>query len=229
MLVPLIKFVVYTLAPALVLIWCTTPDLWGCISHHIHHVGANLDQYMHLLENIPRRAQDIFATSENVVRSLTCDNLKLSALNSFPPMTPSPASFPSPLLETPVLQTPEEGLGGQELAPKRAPWLLGGMLLMGLDSYFPRLSATSSLWTPLGAAIPVLHWVVSWWVLSPGWEPSLVSLAPSLTAGAALETFLGVLGIPAWYQSSFPLGTGSQESCCAVFLCTGRASHDARL
>ncbi|KAJ9052836.1 hypothetical protein DSO57_1030150 [Entomophthora muscae] len=75
------NFVVYTLAPALVLIWCTTPDLWGCISHSIHHVGAYPDNFMHLLENIPSCTQDIFATSENVVRSLTCDNLEPSAID----------------------------------------------------------------------------------------------------------------------------------------------------
>ncbi|KAJ9086768.1 hypothetical protein DSO57_1000394 [Entomophthora muscae] len=88
-------------------------------------------KFMHLLENIPSCAQDIFATSENVVRSLTCDNLEPSALNSFPPMTPSPAPFP---LEIPNSQAPKEYLVGQELGTKRAPWLLGGMLLMGLDS-----------------------------------------------------------------------------------------------
>ncbi|KAJ9078938.1 hypothetical protein DSO57_1001688 [Entomophthora muscae] len=120
---------------------------------------------MHLLENIPGCAQDIFATSENVVRGLTCDNLEPSALNSFLPMTPSLAPFPS---EIPVSQAPEEDLVGQELGPKRDLWFLGEMLLMGLDSYFPCLSATSSLWAPLQAAIPVLHWMVSWWILSPG-------------------------------------------------------------
>ncbi|KAJ9078382.1 hypothetical protein DSO57_1007098 [Entomophthora muscae] len=133
---------------------------------------------MHLLENILGRTQDIFATSENVVRSLTCDNLEPSTLDSFSPMTPILAPCPS---EIPVSQAPEEDLGGQDLGPKRALWLLGGMLLMGLDSYFPRLSAMSSLWTPLQAAIPVLHWMVSWWILPPGWEPNLVSLAPHLT------------------------------------------------
>ncbi|KAJ9076100.1 hypothetical protein DSO57_1029376 [Entomophthora muscae] len=30
---------------------------------------------------------------------------------------------------------------------------------------------------PLQAAIPVLHWMASWWFVSPGWEPNLVSLA----------------------------------------------------
>ncbi|KAJ9082212.1 hypothetical protein DSO57_1006325 [Entomophthora muscae] len=134
MLVPLVKFVVYTLAPALVLIWCTTPDLWGRISHSIHHVGAHPYQFMHLLENIPECCQ-----------KLDLDDLKPSVLNSFPPMTPSPAPFPS---EIPVSQAPEEDLVGQELGPKRALWLFGGMLSMGLDSYFPCLSATSSLWTP---------------------------------------------------------------------------------
>ncbi|KAJ9089656.1 hypothetical protein DSO57_1010606 [Entomophthora muscae] len=88
------------------------------------------NQFMHLMENFTECAQDIFATSENVVRSLTCDSLKLSALNSFPPMTPSPAPLPS---EIPVLLGPEEDLFGQELGPNCSPWLLDGMLLMSLD------------------------------------------------------------------------------------------------
>ncbi|KAJ9088581.1 hypothetical protein DSO57_1021610 [Entomophthora muscae] len=133
---------------------------------------------MYILENIPGHAQDILATSKNAVRSLTCDNPKFSALDPVPSMTPSPVPLSSPPLEMPAPQVPEKDLDGQELGPKSAPWLLDGMLLMGLDSYFPCLSAASSLWTPLQAAIPVLHWLVSWWVLPPGWEPKLVNLAP---------------------------------------------------
>ncbi|KAJ9074373.1 hypothetical protein DSO57_1007221 [Entomophthora muscae] len=49
---------------------------------------------------------------------------------------------------------------------------------MGLNAYFPQLSLVSSLWSPLQAAIPALHWMTSWWFVSPGWEPNLVSLAP---------------------------------------------------
>ncbi|KAJ9071419.1 hypothetical protein DSO57_1037123 [Entomophthora muscae] len=178
MLVPLSKFVVYTLVPALVMIWCTTPDLWGRISHTLCCVGADPGQFMLLLEDIPGRAQDILATSENVVRSLTCDDLKLTALNPAPLVTPNPTPLPFPPSEILVPLISEEDLDRQELRPKCVTWLLGGMLLMGLDSYFPRLSAVSSLWTPLQAAIPVLHWMVSWWILPPGWELKLVSLAP---------------------------------------------------
>ncbi|KAJ9066106.1 hypothetical protein DSO57_1012951 [Entomophthora muscae] len=110
---------------------------------------------MHLLENIPGRAQDIFATSENVPN----------------PLPSPPSEIPAPLVQ-------EEGLSIQESAHKHAPWLLGGMILVGLDSYFPQLSAMSSLWTPLQAAIPILHWMVSLCILPPGWEPNLVSLSP---------------------------------------------------
>ncbi|KAJ9087794.1 hypothetical protein DSO57_1029571 [Entomophthora muscae] len=65
--------------------------------------------------------------------------------------------------------------------PTRTPWLLTGLTLMALNAYFPRLSPVSSLWSPLQAAVPVLHWAASWWFVSPGWELKLVSLAPSLT------------------------------------------------
>ncbi|KAJ9059986.1 hypothetical protein DSO57_1035725 [Entomophthora muscae] len=62
--------------------------------------------------------------------------------------------------------------------PSCALWLITGLVLMGLNSYFPQLSPVSSLWSSLRAAIPVLHWLASWWFASPGWEPNLVSLAP---------------------------------------------------
>ncbi|KAJ9081031.1 hypothetical protein DSO57_1018810 [Entomophthora muscae] len=104
MLEPLAKFVVYTLAPALVMIWCTTPDLWGCISHSFHHVGANPDQFMHILETIPGRAQDILATIENVIRRLTCNDLKFSALDPVPSMTPSPAPLSCLALGNDILE-----------------------------------------------------------------------------------------------------------------------------
>ncbi|KAJ9062251.1 hypothetical protein DSO57_1012699 [Entomophthora muscae] len=178
MLVPLFKFVVYTLAPALVILWSTSPDLWGRISHSFHRVGANPNQFLHIFEDIPGRAQDILTTSENVVRSLACNDLEFPALKPAPSMPPG-LFFPMPLpSEDPIFQVQEDGFGTQESAPKRAPWLLDGMILMGLDSYFPQLSDMYSLWTPLQAAIPVLHWMVSWWILPPGWEPNLVSLAP---------------------------------------------------
>ncbi|KAJ9057959.1 hypothetical protein DSO57_1017610 [Entomophthora muscae] len=66
-------------------------------------------------------------------------------------------------------------------APTCMPWLFAGLALMGLNAYFPWLSPVSSLWSLLQAAIPVLHWEASWWLISPGCEPKLVSLAPSLT------------------------------------------------
>ncbi|KAJ9073755.1 hypothetical protein DSO57_1012971, partial [Entomophthora muscae] len=62
--------------------------------------------------------------------------------------------------------------------PSCAPWLVTGFVLMGLNSYFPQLSQVSSLWSPLRAAVPVIHWVTSWWFFLPGWEPNLVILAP---------------------------------------------------
>ncbi|KAJ9080969.1 hypothetical protein DSO57_1019364 [Entomophthora muscae] len=78
--------------------------------------------------------------------------------------------------------------------PKHAPWLLSGMILMGLDSYFPHLSATSSLWTPLQAAIPVLHWMVSWWILPPGWELNLVTLVPLSHMGDVVACLIDTSG-----------------------------------
>ncbi|KAJ9062354.1 hypothetical protein DSO57_1011705 [Entomophthora muscae] len=177
MLASFFKFVAFTLAPALVMIWTTSPDLWSCVPHLFHHVGTNPSQLMHMFENLPGRAQGILTTSENVVRSLTCNDLEFPALEPVS-LTPPSLALSVPPTEDPVTPDQGEGLDTQGHAPKRATWLLGGMILMGLDFYFPQLSSASSLWTPLQATIPVLHWMVSWWILLLGWEPNLVSLAP---------------------------------------------------
>ncbi|KAJ9077075.1 hypothetical protein DSO57_1020194 [Entomophthora muscae] len=60
-------------------------------------------------------------------------------------------------------------------------WLLTGALVMALDAYFPPFSLPVSFGRPLQVAIPVLHWMASWWDQPPGWEPDFVSLAPSFT------------------------------------------------
>ncbi|KAJ9078582.1 hypothetical protein DSO57_1005425 [Entomophthora muscae] len=73
---------------------------------------------------------------------------------------------------------PLEALKVSPPAPLCAPWLITGLVLMGLNSYFSQLSPASLLWSPLKAVVPVLHWVTSWWFVLPGWEPNLVSLAP---------------------------------------------------
>ncbi|KAJ9053062.1 hypothetical protein DSO57_1027838 [Entomophthora muscae] len=113
------------------------------------------------------------------MKILTCDDLDLDVVDYILPSsegerTPMP-SLPS--LEKSNLVT-FEVLEVSPHAPSCAPWLITGLVLMGLDSYFPKLSPVSSLWSPLRAAIPVLHWVASWWFVSPGWEQNLVSLAP---------------------------------------------------
>ncbi|KAJ9071917.1 hypothetical protein DSO57_1032532 [Entomophthora muscae] len=133
---------------------------------------------MQMFDDIPGHAQNILASSKNVLKSLTCNSLEYPALNPAPSMSPSLAPPMPPLPVVPGVQAQEDSLEAKEHSPKCASWLLGGMVLMGLDSYFPQLSSVSSLWTPLQEAIPVLHWIVSWWILPPGWEPNLVSLAP---------------------------------------------------
>ncbi|KAJ9082742.1 hypothetical protein DSO57_1001809 [Entomophthora muscae] len=57
-------------------------------------------------------------------------------------------------------------------------WLLTGSFVMGLDIYFPPFSQPASFGRPLQAAISILHWMASWWLVLPEWEPDFVSLAP---------------------------------------------------
>ncbi|KAJ9089367.1 hypothetical protein DSO57_1013739 [Entomophthora muscae] len=62
------------------MIWSTPPDLWGCISNSFLHVGTNPAQLLNIFEDILTRAQNIYAISENVVQSLTCDDLELPSV-----------------------------------------------------------------------------------------------------------------------------------------------------
>ncbi|KAJ9055516.1 hypothetical protein DSO57_1003214 [Entomophthora muscae] len=117
-------------------------------------------------------------SEEAVVKSLTCDNLDLDimvptlpALEVDRPPMPSPPS---------LAKSNSVPLGISEvfpLTPTCTPWFLTGLALIGLNAYFPQMSPVSSLWSPLQVAVPVLHWAASWWFVSPGWEPNLVSLA----------------------------------------------------
>ncbi|KAJ9049352.1 hypothetical protein DSO57_1025475 [Entomophthora muscae] len=172
MILPVLKFVVFSLGPFLLLLWTTSPDLWSCISSSACLVGDNLSSLLHL-------PGELFISGESVVKSLTCNDLDLHT-NDY--------AVPAPTLEEMTVFIPPS-LDGNNSVPLQAPvklspfptctpWLLTRLELIGLNAYFPQLSPVSSLWSSLQAAIPVLHWAASWWFISPGWEPNLVSLAP---------------------------------------------------
>ncbi|KAJ9083010.1 hypothetical protein DSO57_1039008, partial [Entomophthora muscae] len=68
---------------------------------------------LHMLKDLPGRAQDLFVTGENLAKSLTCDSLELSlpdldlevscSKDIFLPVFPMRAPKSTPLV-TPVLQ-----------------------------------------------------------------------------------------------------------------------------
>ncbi|KAJ9063143.1 hypothetical protein DSO57_1003275 [Entomophthora muscae] len=178
MILPVLKFVVFSLAPFLLLLWLISPDLWSKITSSAQLVGDHPSSFLDL-------PSGLLLSGEAVVKSLTCDDLDLNAVDYVLPFTEGEKTSVPPPFSTneSVLVSPEV----LEIPPpvvSRAPWVITGLMLMGLNSYFPQLSPVSSFWSPLRAAIPVLHWAASWWFLSPGWEPNLVSLAPlSYTQG----------------------------------------------
>ncbi|KAJ9082278.1 hypothetical protein DSO57_1006063 [Entomophthora muscae] len=116
------------------------------------------------------------------MKSLTCDDLDLDVADY---ILPSSKGERTSIHSLPSLErsnsAPLEVLEVPPPTASRAPWVITGLVLMGLNSYFPQLSPVSSLWSPLRAAIPVLHWAAYWLFVSPGWDLNLVSLAPSLT------------------------------------------------
>ncbi|KAJ9054771.1 hypothetical protein DSO57_1010646 [Entomophthora muscae] len=194
MILPALRFVVFSLGPFLLLLWSTSPDLWSKLSSLARLVSAAPSSLLSL-------PVSLLYSGEAVVKSLTCDNLDLEGVDYAPPapvgkkvpMPPPPGSEKSdsiPLRASAILPS----------TPTCTPWMLTGLALMALNAYFPRLSPASSLWSPFQAAIPVLHWAASWWFVSPGWEPNLVSLAPlshsqfvlKLGAGFQFEEFVNI-------------------------------------
>ncbi|KAJ9053993.1 hypothetical protein DSO57_1019009 [Entomophthora muscae] len=165
MIFPAVKFVVFSLAPFLLLLWSTFPYLRGkfpCLPGFLWDLPSSL-----------------LFSGEAVLKSLTCNDLDLDTVDHTllaskrdvsptPPLTSAAKSNPVPLV-LPKVSSP---------TPSCTPWLLTDLMLMGLNAYFPQLSPVSSLCSPLQAAVPVLHWAASWWFVLPGWEPNLVSLAP---------------------------------------------------
>ncbi|KAJ9053296.1 hypothetical protein DSO57_1025768 [Entomophthora muscae] len=112
-------------------------------------MGENPIKLMYLLNDLKCRTHNILSVEENLVKSLTSDNVET------PLLTPVPESC---LVEESLVLIPivvEEYFLHQdlsvlpELSPKVTSWLMTSMLLMKLDSYLPQLSPTLSLWTPV--------------------------------------------------------------------------------
>ncbi|KAJ9073236.1 hypothetical protein DSO57_1018685 [Entomophthora muscae] len=172
MILPALKFVVFSLAPFFLLLWSTSPDLWEKISS----LACLVDSNPASLWDLP---SSLLFSGEAVVKSLTCDNLDLNGVELALPSSEEvvPPTPPLPSMVQKNVVTPRSSKVASP-APTRTPWLLTGLILMGLNAYFSQLSPGSSLWSPFQAAIPVAHWMASWWFVAPEWEPNLVSLAP---------------------------------------------------
>ncbi|KAJ9066662.1 hypothetical protein DSO57_1007467 [Entomophthora muscae] len=69
MLLSAVKFALFALAPALLLIWSTSPELWV-------HIPSSLCLRLYLFDDFSDRSKNLLSTGENFVRSLTCGNMK---------------------------------------------------------------------------------------------------------------------------------------------------------
>ncbi|KAJ9069593.1 hypothetical protein DSO57_1016899 [Entomophthora muscae] len=104
MIVPLEKFVAFTLAPVLLLIWSTTPDLWTRLSLSAAYVGEEPSHLLVLLGNLPVCAHGLVATGGKVVKSLTSNDLALpspsfdlaASPEDFATKVSPPLSYPAP-------------------------------------------------------------------------------------------------------------------------------------
>ncbi|KAJ9078473.1 hypothetical protein DSO57_1006253 [Entomophthora muscae] len=172
MILLVIKFVVFSLAPFLLLLWSTSPDLWSKISSSKRLASEAPSSLLSL-------PVSLLYSEEAMVKSLTCDDLDLEDVDY---ASPAPVGKKVPISPPADLEksnsVPLHAYVMFPSSPTCTPWLLTRLVIMGLNAYFPQLSPVSSLWYPLQAVVPVLHWTASWWFVSPGWELNLVSLAP---------------------------------------------------
>ncbi|KAJ9081748.1 hypothetical protein DSO57_1011342 [Entomophthora muscae] len=194
MKLPVIKFVVFSVAPFFLLLWLTSPDLWSKISSSAWLMSEDPSSLL----NLPG---GLLYSREAVVKSLICDDLDLGDADyaSFTPVGEEALASPFPNPEESSL-TSFHAPAMSPPAPTCTPWLLAGLVLMALNAYLPQLSTDSSLWSPLQAAVPVLQWAASWWFVLQGWKTNLVSLAhlshtPHLSCCFILPLFLW---LPLW-------------------------------
>ncbi|KAJ9064678.1 hypothetical protein DSO57_1027882 [Entomophthora muscae] len=105
MLILICKFVFFTLYSDLLLIWSTSPHLWGQIFSSVLRVSNNPSHLLNLVEDLPGRAQDLIISGEHLVKSLTCNDLDLSLLDLMPrplheedsPSSALPVEDPKPI------------------------------------------------------------------------------------------------------------------------------------
>ncbi|KAJ9063106.1 hypothetical protein DSO57_1003635 [Entomophthora muscae] len=84
MLFSALKFLVFTLALTLMLIWSTLPELWVHVFSLVQLVRENLGQLLYLLDDLSDSVHFLLSTEKNLVKRLTCDNLE----HVLPEMTP---------------------------------------------------------------------------------------------------------------------------------------------
>ncbi|KAJ9065895.1 hypothetical protein DSO57_1014937 [Entomophthora muscae] len=172
MILPVTKFVVFSVAPFLLLLWSTSPYLWSKISSSARLMSEAPSSLLSL-------PGSLLYSREAMVKSLTCNDLYLDDVGY---ASLAPVGNKVPMSSLPDLEksnsVPLRAPAMSPSAPTCTPWLLTSLALMALNAYFPQLSPVSSLWSPLFEAVPVLHWMASWWFVLPEWEPNLVSLAP---------------------------------------------------
>ncbi|KAJ9075633.1 hypothetical protein DSO57_1034018 [Entomophthora muscae] len=69
-----VKFMLLSLAPALLLICSTSPDLWGKISLSAFLVKGNLTQVLHLPNKIPGKATELLLNGKTLAQISTFNN-----------------------------------------------------------------------------------------------------------------------------------------------------------
>ena len=164
-----------------VLVALLAPLFWSTTPIHPSTLGELLE---------PLRPISVWTLE--VVSALLSDSPTLAVLSSLPSnflegivdegqfavvsipghMETAPAKTPAPMPKAPATSVELDSL------TSRCLWLLFGTFMALCDTFFPHFSPSPSALRLLRASIPSLFWIASWWFSPPGWEPSLVGLAP---------------------------------------------------
>ncbi|KAJ9055141.1 hypothetical protein DSO57_1007365 [Entomophthora muscae] len=129
MLMPFAKFVVFTLAPALFLIWSTLLELWTFISSSAFLKVENPSHLLHLLDNLHGKAIGLLSTGETLICSLTCDDVEYALPTEALISCQYEDSHALPSVETVVLPPLNSMLSNPKVIPRCTPLLILDMLL----------------------------------------------------------------------------------------------------
>ncbi|KAJ9056957.1 hypothetical protein DSO57_1027062 [Entomophthora muscae] len=131
MLLSFAKFIIFTLAHTLFLIWSISPEPWTQIFSSVYLVGKNPCQLLYFLDDLPEKANSLLSTGENSVHSLTCDNVEFALPTEVLASHQYENTHIQTLVELKDLSLPVSMPLTPGVAPKYTSWCIAGVRSQG--------------------------------------------------------------------------------------------------